>query len=255
MRRRRAVLFTCFILFFAASSKAQREPVSQQRPQVLQGTAKHDFRLSYLLFLPTAYQTIPDARWPLILYLHGGSLRGTDIESVRTLGLPHKLESEPNFPFVVVSPQCPPGEIWTGVDALSALIDRVEADYRIDSDRIYVTGHSMGGRGALYLAYRLPQRFAAVIALSPLSPITAWKENLARVPLWILHGKADALAPVADTQELVRGIETAGGHPRLDILPERDHFVLDIYDRPEIYEWLIKHRREATPPETSKKQQ
>jgi predicted peptidase len=255
MRRRRAVLFTCFILFVAPSSKAQSRPASQQRPQLLQGTAKHDFRVSYLLFLPAEYQTKLDARWPLILYLHGGSLRGTDIESVRTLGLPHKIESEPNFPFVVVSPQCPPGEIWTDVDALSALIDCVQADYRIDSDRIYVTGHSMGGRGALYLAYRLPQRFAAVIALSPLSPITAWKENLARVPLWILHGKADTLAPVADTQELVRGIETAGGHPRLDILPERDHFILDIYDRPEIYEWLIKHRREATPTKPSQKQQ
>jgi predicted peptidase len=173
---------------------------------------------------------------------------------VRTLGLPHKIENEPNFPFVVVSPQCAPGEIWTDIDAVSALIDRVQADYRIDSDRIYVTGHSMGGRGALYLAYRLPQRFAAIIALSPLSPITAWKENLARVPLWILHGKADTLAPVPDTQELVRGIEAAGGHPRLDILPERDHFILDIYDRPEIYEWLIQHRREAIPTEPSKQQ-
>jgi predicted peptidase len=252
---RGALLFTCFILSIAPSSKAQSRPVSQQRPQVLQGTAKHDFRLSYLLYLPAEYQAKRDARWPLILYLHGGSLRGIDIESVRTLGLPHKLESEPNFPFVVVSPQCAPGEIWTDVDALSALIDRVQADYRIDPDQIYLTGHSMGGRGVLYLAYRLPQRFAAVIALSPLSPITAWKENLATVPLWILHGKADTLAPVADTQELVRGIEAAGGHPRLDILPARDHFILDIYDRPEIYEWLIKHRRETRPTEPLQKQQ
>src|SRR5437868_4966391 len=83
----------------------------------------------------------------------GGSLRGTNIESVRTLGLPHKTEAEPNFPFVVVSPQCAAGEIWTDVDALVALMDHVEADYRIDPDRIYLTGHSMGGRGALYLAY------------------------------------------------------------------------------------------------------
>ena len=182
-------------------------------------------------------------------------MRGTDIESVRKLGLPHRLESEPNFPFVVASPQCPPGEIWTDVEALGALIDRVQADYRIDPDRIYVTGHSMGGRGALYLAYRLPHRFAAVIALSPLSPITAWKENLARVPLWICHGKADTLAPVADTEELVRGIEAAGGHPHLDILPDRDHFILDIYDPPEIYKWLMKQRREGGPTEPSEKQQ
>jgi predicted peptidase len=252
---RRALLFTCFVLFISSDSNAQSRPASQPRPQILEGTAKHDFRVRYLLFLPADYETKPDARWPLILYLHGGSLRGTNIESVRTLGLPHKTEAEPNFPFVVVSPQCAAGEIWTDVDALVALMDHVEADYRIDPDRIYLTGHSMGGRGALYLAYRQPQRFAAVIALSPLSPITAWKENLAKVPLWILHGKADTLAPVADTQELVSGIEAVGGHPRLDILPERDHFILDIYDRPELYEWLIKHKRDGKQSGPSQKQQ
>ena len=250
----RALLLICFLLFTVSGLNAQSRRVSQQRPQIFQGEARHAFRLSYLLFLPAEYQKNLDARWPLILYLHGGSLRGTDIESVRTLGLPHRLESEPNFPFVVVSPQCLSGEIWTDVDALSALIDRVQANYRIDPDRIYLTGHSMGGRGVLYLAYRLPHRFAAVVALSPLSPITAWKENLARMPLWIFHGKADTLAPVADTEELVRGIEAAGGHPRLDILPERDHFILDIYDRPEIYEWLMKERRGSGPTEPSEKQ-
>jgi len=250
----RALLFICFLLVSASGSSAQSPRASQQRPQILQGEATHAFRLSYLLFLPAQYETNRAARWPLMLYLHGGSLRGTDIESVRKLGLPHKLESEPTFPFVVVSPQCSPGEIWTDVDALTALINRVQANYRIDPDRIYLTGHSMGGRGALYLAYRLPHRFTAVIALSPLSPITAWKENLAKVPLWILHGKADTLAPVADTEELVRGIEAAGGHPRLDILPERDHFILDIYDRPEIYEWLMKQKREGGATEPSEKE-
>jgi len=181
----------------------------------------------------------------LILYLHGGSLRGGDIDSVRKLGLPRKLETDPNFPFVVVSPQCRPGEIWTNVEALGALLDRIQADYRIDADRVYVTGHSMGGRGALYLAYRQPERFAAVVALSPLSPIVAWKDNLAKLPLWIIHGKADTLAPVADTQELVLGIESAGGHARVDILPDRDHFILDVYDRPEIYDWLLHQKRGA----------
>jgi predicted peptidase len=250
----RALRFVCSFLFAISGVSAQGPPVSQQRSQLLQGQTTHVFKLSYLLFLPSDYETKPDTRWPLILYLHGGSLRGNDIESMRKLGLPHKLESEPSFPFVVVSPQCSPGEIWTDVDALTALINRVQANYRIDPNRIYVTGHSMGGRGALYLAYRLPHRFAAVIALSPLSPITAWKENLAKVPLWMFHGKADTLAPVADTEGLARGIQAAGGHPRLDILPERDHFILDIYDRPEIYEWLMKQKRAGGATEPSEKQ-
>ena len=130
------------------------------------------------------------------------------------MGLPHKLEGEPDFPFVVVSPQCPAGEIWTDAEAVDALLQQVTHDYRIDPERVYVTGHSMGGRGALYFAYRLPSRFAAVLALSPPSPIAAWAGKLAHVPLWLFHGSADSLAPVADTKELVQAIEGAGGHPR-----------------------------------------
>jgi predicted peptidase len=199
--------------------------------------------VSYLLFLPASYATKRQSQWPLILYLHGGSLRGDDVERLKTLGLPHKLESEPDFPFVVISPQCPSGEIWTDAEAVDALLERITHDYRIDPDRIYVTGHSMGGRGALYFAYRLPSRFAAVIAVSPLSPITEWAGILAHVPLWLFHGTADKLAPVADTNELVQAIKAAGGHLRFDSLPGRDHFILDVYERPDIYQWLLQQKR------------
>src|SRR5438105_12154481 len=103
----------------------------------------------------------------------------------------------------------------------------------------------MIGRGALYFAYRFPERVAAVIALSPLSPITAWKNNLAKMPLWIFHGRSDTLAPIADTEELARGIEAMGGHPQVDILPQRDHFILDVYDRSDIYKWLLQQTLQA----------
>jgi predicted peptidase len=219
-----------------------------QRAHVLDATASHRVRLSYLLFAPHSYASTPDTRWPLILYLHGGSLRGGDVERVRTLGLPHVLEGKPDFPFIVVSPLCPAGEIWTDVEAVDTLLDRVLHDYRIDANRVYITGHSMGGRGALYFAYRLPSRFAAVLSLSPYSPITAWGSKLAKIPLWLFHGAADTLAPVADTKELVRAVEAAGGHPKFSILEGRDHSILDVYDQPDIYQWLLQQkRREAVP--------
>jgi predicted peptidase len=216
---------------------------SAQQAHVFDVSFPHRVHLSYLLFLPAGYATQQETRWPLILYLHGGSLRGDDVEQLKTLGLPHKLESEPNFPFVVVSPQCPAGEIWTDVEAVDALLESVMHDYRIDGDRVYVTGHSMGGRGALYFAYRLPSRFAAVLALSPLSPITAWADKLARVPLWLFDGSTDSLAPVADAKELVQAVQKAGGHPRFDVLSGRNHFILDVYGRRDIYEWLLQQKR------------
>jgi len=229
--------------FLAAVCIAHSEASPRQQAHVLDATITHPVHLSYLLFLPATYAAKPDTHWPLILYLHGGSLRGGDVEQLRTLGLPHKLESEPDFPFVVISPQCPLGEIWTDAEAIGALLDRVIRDYRIDQQRIYVTGHSMGGRGALYFAYKLPSRFAAVVALSPLSPITAWGGKLAQIPLWLLQGTADTLAPITETKQLVGAIQSAGGHPLFNSLEGRDHFILDVYDRPDVYQWLLQQKR------------
>lgn len=229
-------------MFFAGACLAGSAPPAQQA-HVFDASLPHRAHLSYLLFLPASYSTEQQTHWPLILYLHGGSLRGDDVERLKTLGLPHKLESEPDFPFVVVSPQCPTGEIWTDAEDINGLLTQVIRDYRIDPDRVYVTGHSMGGRGALYFAYRFPARFAAVLALSPLSPVAAWAGKLARIPVWLFHGTADTLAPIADTKEIVHAIETEGGHPRFDALPERDHFILDVYERRDIYQWLLQQKR------------
>jgi len=99
---------------------------------VFDATIPHRVHLSHLVFVPASYATTPETHWPLILYLYGGSLRGGDVERLRTVRSPHRLESEPDFPFVVVSPQCPAGEIWTDVEAIDALLDRVAHDYRID---------------------------------------------------------------------------------------------------------------------------
>ena len=229
--------------FLLAVCVAQSGAPPHQQAHVFDAIVNHPVHLPYLLFLPSTYAVTPDTHWPLILYLHGGSLRGEDVEQLRALGLPHKLESEPNFPFVVVSPQCPAGEIWTDAGAIDGLLDRVIRDYRIDQQRIYVTGHSMGGRGALYFAYRLPSRFAAVLALSPYSPITAWANKLAQIPLWLFQGSADTLAPITETKELVGAIQSAGGHPRFNSLQGRDHFILDVYDHPDVYQWLLQQKR------------
>jgi predicted peptidase len=209
-----------------------------QTAQKFEGEARRVIRLEYLLFLPSMYNEDPHRRWPLILYLHGGSLRGDDVNKLRTLGLPHRLEQDRQFPFVVVTPLCPDGEIWTDAEALAQLLDQVIRENRIDEKRVYVTGHSMGGRGALYLAYKYPERFAAVVAISPLSPITAWAKQLSSVPVWIIHGAKDTAAPIKDSEELVQSIERSGGHPKFTRLADRDHFILDLYEKNEVFDWM-----------------
>lgn len=215
---------------------------SQQVARTLQREVTHKVQIQYLLFLPKDYEKNSE-KWPLILYLHGGSVRGDDISQMKKLGLAAKVEMDPNFPFIVVSPQCHKSEIWTDVDALGAVLDDVARSNRVDPDRIYVTGHSMGGRGALYAASKMPDRFAAVVSLGPVSPITAWAEKLATVPLWLFHGTSDQFLPLKEVEELVRATEAAGGHPQLTVLTGRDHYILDVYDRPDLYKWLSQQKR------------
>jgi predicted peptidase len=190
----------------AQAIKDSASALSAQQTHTLQREVPHKVQIQYLLFLPNGYEKSA-GRLPLILYLHGGSLRGDDIGQMRKLGLAEKVEGDPNFPFIVVSPQCHKGEIWTDVDALGAVLDEVARTHRVDPDRIYVTGHSMGGRGALYAAYKIPGRFAAVVSLGPVGPITAWAEKLATVPFWLFHGSNDQFTPLKEVEELVQAVE------------------------------------------------
>src|SRR5262249_40524275 len=100
--------------------------------------------LDYLVYLPDGYSRTR-ARWPLILTLHGRGDSGDDIGLVRAQGLPRRVEAEGRLPFVIVAPQSP-GWGWDVV-ALSALLEEVLGRYRIDADRVYLVGNSMGGTG------------------------------------------------------------------------------------------------------------
>jgi predicted peptidase len=244
------VLMVCAAAILSTIVSAQTvdsasAPTAQQT-HTLRREVPHKVEIQYLLFLPKGYNKSAND-WPLVLYLHGGSLRGDDISQMKKLGLTEKVEVDPNFPFIVVSPQCHKGEIWTDVDALDAILDEVARTCRVDRDRVYVTGHSMGGRGALYAAYKMPGRFAAVISLAPVSLITAWAEKLAAIPLWLFHGPNDQFTPLKEVEELVHAIEAGGGHPKLTVLPDRDHYILDVYDRPDLFEWLTQQKRKHPP--------
>jgi predicted peptidase len=234
-----AVFSTAFLV--PTWGRAESPPAGQQIHSVRR-EVPHKVDLQYLLFLPKDYEKSTN-QWPLILYLHVGSIRGEDISQMKRLGLTGKVEADPNFPFIVVSPQCHSGEIWSDADALAAILDEVASRYRVDPDRVFVTGHSMGGRGALCAAYKMPDRFAAVVSLAPVSPITAWGGKLASIPLWLFHGSNDQFTPLKEVEELVRGTEAAGGHPQLTVLAERDHYILDVYNRPDLYKWIAQQKR------------
>jgi predicted peptidase len=215
---------------------------SGQHPQEFQRTVTQELRMKYLLFIPEGYNT--DQKWPLIMYLHGGSRRGNDVEKLREpgFGLPAIVEKNKSFPFIVLSPQCPDGEIWTDTDALVTLLDKVIKEYSVDPTRIYLTGHSMGGRGTWYLAYKHPEKFAAIAPMSSLSVITAWASRLKNMPIWAFHGAKDEIVPIAETEDLINALKSIGNDVRFSVLPDRDHYILDVCENQELYSWFLQHR-------------
>jgi predicted peptidase len=197
--------------------------------------------VNYLLYLPPGYEE-RGATFPLILYLHGRSLRGDDIELIKKYGLPRRLERETAFPFIVVSPQLRLPDRWTDLATLVALVDDIEKRYPVDRSRVYLTGFSMGAGGAWNLADAHPERFAAVAPLAGTYQPGS-RKGLARIPVWAFHGSDDTSTPVGDSERMVNEIRAAGGDAKLTILTGRGHDIADVYDGQELYDWFLAHHR------------
>jgi len=206
--------------------------------------------MRYLLYVPRAYQ--PDQAWPLLLFLHGSGQGGDDVDQVRRVGLPQLLEQNPDFPFIVVSPQNPKDVPWAeDLHELNALIDHVQAEYHIDPKRISVTGLSTGGYGTWQLASLYPQRFAALVPIAggydyyhpgvPPRNICALKD----VPVWVFHGGKDEIVELSRAQPLVEALQQCGGNVKFTLYPDADHRATweRAYADPELYRWLAAQKR------------
>jgi len=217
-----------------------------QSEQMFQKEITKKVSLKYLLYLPKGYGEKKDQKWPLILFLHGAGERGDDLNLVKKHGPPKLVDQGKEFPFLVVSPQCPTSSWWPEqIDALIALLDEVQSKYAIDADRVYVTGLSMGGFGTWSLATRYPERFAAI------APICGGGDRylagrLKNVPVWAFHGAKDPTVPVQASKDMVEALRKAGGDVQLTIYPEAQHDSwTETYNNPKLYEWFLSHRRNA----------
>lgn len=198
--------------------------------------------IRYLLFLPQDYR--PDGQiWPLLLFLHGAGERGTELELVKAHGPPKIVAETPDFPFVVVSPQCPDHQRWQPAE-LMQLLDHIVANYRIDKSRLYVTGLSMGGYGTWALCAAFPERFAAAVPICG-GGKPADADKLKHLPLWVFHGQQDRIVVVQQSQEMVQALEAVRGNVKLTVYPDTGHDSwTETYNNPLVYGWLLQQQRE-----------
>jgi predicted peptidase len=200
-------------------------------------------RLKYLLYLPEGYEQ-SDKAWPLILFLHGAGESGEDLAKVKVHGPPKLIEAQAmDFPCIVVSPQST-GRGWQP-DLLKALVDDLVSAYRVDENRIYLTGLSMGGFGTWSLAAAYPDRFAAIAPIcGGGNPNDA--EKLKNLAIWVFHGAKDPVVRLESSQRMVDALKQVGVDVKFTIYPDAGHDSWTAtYENPEFYEWLFAQQRKA----------
>src|SRR5262249_23229684 len=147
---------------------------------------------------------------------------------------------------VVVAPLLPAGETWEPA-RLSALLDAVLAKERVDPERVYLSGKSLGGSGAWALVVTAPRRFAALVPVaSAADPATVCAAN--DVPVWAFHNRDDPVVPIAKDQAGIEALQRCGGTARITVFDAGGHDAWTAaYAKPELYEWLLAQHRASQP--------
>ena len=249
----KTLLMLALLIFSGKCLLAGESQKQEQTVEHYDFKVQHEYHLQYLLYMPPDYKADDTAKWPLILFLHGAGERGTNILKVATHGPPKLVRAGHEFPFILVSPQCPEGRVWSR-DILLALLDFVEKKYRVDTTRVYVTGLSMGGYGTWDLGLTHPGRFAAIVPIcgggdyiTGLLSSRDKAQAIKTLGVWAFHGAKDPVVPVSESERMVGLLKHYGAQDvKLTIYPEAQHNSwTQAYDDPELYKWMLAHRRGA----------
>ena len=235
------------LALFAASPAAGQTGFIDQ-------TVKRDGTVyRYQLYVPSDYA--PTKTWPLIVSLHGNGRQGTDgMYQTGTDFAARVRENRLPFPALVLFPQAQPSTRWSDAtmeELVIAELDETADRFRVDAARVYLHGYSMGGTGAYRIAYRWPDRFAAVVSvagrvvpappntpdeidrdrrtnpfLAATDPFAALAARFKSIPIWLFHGDADERVPVSESRQLTAALKLAGATVRYTEYPGVDHDVV-----------------------------
>ena len=195
-------------------------------------------------------------KYPLVIFLHGSGERGNDNEAQLKWGVGNFATDEAMkmHPAIVIAPQCPLKDSWARfnkkqtsptkpMELVLALIHEMKKNKLVDTNRIYITGLSMGGYGTYDALEREPELFAAAVPVCGGGDVSK-ASIIATVPIWIFHGAEDpAVNPEYDVQMLV-ALRKAGAHPGFTMYPETGHFSwIAAYSDPMMMEWLFRQHK------------
>jgi len=213
-------------------------------------------------------QLYPDSdtmrKYPLVIFLHGSGERGKDNEAQLKWGVMN-FATDQNMmlhPALVIAPQCPEQVSWSNfsreknttemhlqptptrpMELLIGLIHQLIKTMPVDSNRIYITGLSMGGYGTYDAIERYPHLFAAAVPVCGGGDASK-AASIAHIPIWIVHGAEDPAVNPLYSLDMLQALTKAGAHPGFTQYPEVGHFSwLGAYSDPMIMEWMFRQRK------------
>jgi predicted peptidase len=223
------ILFCSFLLLSAIASA---------QPQAIKGKSDYNFWLT----LPN--DSILNNNPPVMIFLHGRSLSGSDLNLVRRYGVVKEIDKGRKFPAIVIAPQVPSGKSWDP-KKIKNVLEYVQQNYKTDTNRVYVVGMSLGGYGTLHFAGAYPEIVTAAVALcGGGNPNDGC--DLAQVPLWIQHGNRDTAVPLSESEKIVKAIRQCNGGDKLrfTVLEGADHGDLEkAFRTDEIYNWMFQYNK------------
>ena len=183
---------------------------------------------------------------PVILFLHGRSLSGSNLNKVKQYGIiddiVHRGRTVDAY---VVAPQVPSGQFWNP-QKLKVLLDYVHENFPTDKCKVYVVGMSLGGYGTMDFVGTYPEEVTAAMALCGGGNVKM-AESLAKVPLWIMHGKKDAAVPHSESEKVYNAIQNCceTNLTRFSSFPNYGHgeFARVFYAK-QMYEWLYQFEKD-----------
>lgn len=260
----RSVIIIIVIIFLSGSGHADAQTLRFSYKQYIND--KGD-TLRYRMLTPD-YDTL--RKYPMVIFLHGAGERGDDNElqlkwGVLNFSSDEEMARHPSF---VLVPQCPKNLDWANftrykgstemqlnpepakpMALLMELVHQLMKKFPIDTNRIYITGLSMGGYGTYDAIERYPDLFAAAVPVCG-GGDTSRVSVIAHIPIWIFHGAEDAGVNPLEAIEMMEAIKKAGGHPGLTLYPEVGHFAwLGAYTDPLMIEWLYRQHKQGKDPD------
>ena len=200
------------------------------------------YNFNYVKYLPKDYDE--NKKYPLVFFLHGAGERGDDLDVASRHGfMKHVRENGAEYPFIFIGPQCPADKFWgCYTESLLAFLDYICETLPIDTERVYLTGLSMGGTGTWMLAMAAHERFAAIAPICG-SGICWYGGVLVKTPIMVYHGDCDEIVPIQNSIEMISSVNKRGGNAQIEILYGVKHNAWDVaYAGEKLYTWLLSHK-------------